>query len=1017
MKKSFATKLFIIQFMRSLVITCTLLCVLLSVSLALPVKAQHDMNRKISIKMDNGSLIQFIREVEKLTSYSFVIANKDDVLTSKVNIQAKDQPLGFVLQRVLAPMDLAVTEAYGQLIVKRVQAPVPVRRGAVSGFIRDAGTGETLPYASISIKGTGTSVVTDANGHFIFSSLEEGSVILKISYLGYKPVEKPVTVNGGKTTAIEIKLESAVNTLAGISITGIRRGEVIALNDMRNADNIKYVLSQEQIERFPDATVGEALQRAPGVAMDYSYGLPKNVVIRGLDQSLGSVTMNGNKLPSTETNSRTMDLNGVLSATVEAIEVHKTLTPDMDADGTAGSVNIITKTPKKGMETMEAKGSFGNNFLIDKGNYEGALSYGNRKDKWGYLVSANYSNSRRGEDRAEKDYKVYKLNGQSQTRLSSLSLEGTDIKRKNTGVQAELNYYPDEKTRFYFRGAYNNYYEVQTRANRTYSVGGYSSDDEVNKVKITGAGTPRDYHRDLLTLTLGTKKEFGKWKADADLTYTGGLYDQPIYFNGSFSRSDLSGTVNLSNPEAPVFNFTQADAYTPSTYTAKSYINRHQMAHDKDGQLSFNATRAFELNGENSGIFKFGGRFKYKTYDHTRNYFQHAYSGTFYLSDYLSSFSRTSFFDGNYDLSSAIPDGYKLEEFYKNNTGLFTDNETYTRQNTDPDSYKGNENLTAGYVMTRFNLSKFEFTGGVRYEATGFDYKGNVVSFDENGDYIETKKVDVNSVFDGFFPSLNIKYALNKSTNFRAAATRSLSRPGYYDLVPWEEIEPEGQSIGKGNPDLKQATSSNYDLLFEHYLKSVGLISGGLFYKSVDNYIYERTYIQQGGEYDQWEVTQTVNGAAAKVYGFEVAWQQQLTFLPGLLNGLGIYANYTQIGSRFKVPGVESERTVRLPDMRPKVGNVSLSYEKFGFSGRLSLNFYDTFISELSETAENDLMEQGRKQLDFSASQKINRQVTLFMGISNINNAQVKINYRDGRPNDHKFYSSWANIGIKYRPF
>ena len=220
-----------------------------------------------------------------------------------------------------------------------------------------------------------------------------------------------------------------------------------------------------------------------------------------------------------------------------------------------------------------------------------------------------------------------------------------------------------------------------------------------------------------------------------------------------------------------------------------------------------------------------------------------------------------------------------------------------------------------------------------------------------------------------------------------------------------------------GNPQLDQSKSTNFDFLFEHYLKSLGLISGGIFYKNVDDYIYESIYKQKGGQFDTFQVTQTVNGANARVYGYEVAWQQQLTFLPGFLNGFGIYGNYTQIQSKFKVPGLVSERNVRLPSMRPKVGNFSLSYEKYGFSGRLSLNFYETFISELAEEQKDDLMEKGRTQLDFSASQKLNKKFTIFMGISNINNAQTILEFGDGRPTDHKFFSAWGNIGIKYNPF
>src|SRR5690606_7042987 len=115
-------------------------------------------------------------------------------------------------------------------------------------------------------------------------------------------------------------------------------------------------------------------------------------------------------------------------------------------------------------------------------------------------------------------------------------------------------------------------------------------------------------------------------------------------------------------------------------------------------------------------------------------------------------------------------------------------------------------------------------------------------------------------------------------------ATRSLSRPSYYDLVPWEEVLTRNKRVNMGNPDLRQATATNLDFLFEHYFRKIGIVSGGVFFKRINDYIYGHSTTGVGGEYDGWRIDQSVNGAAADVYGFELAWQQQLTFLPGFLN-------------------------------------------------------------------------------------------------------------------------------------
>ncbi|GGG82153.1 TonB-dependent receptor [Parapedobacter pyrenivorans] len=1001
---------------RLLFLVVVISCTTGGVIIASDVMSQHLREINITVGDDDSrSLGSLFRKVEQQSRFRFYYDKAVGEITGAGLGNIGETNLYELLERIAGDFNLKIAQNKHIIAVTKV---IPQEPGRIIGRITDASTGEALAHATVQVQGSLAVTVADNRGHYRLNNVPVGRVELVVRYLGYVAQQVTASVQAGGSVQMNVSLAAQLTELEGITVEGIRRGEVKSLNTMKNAENIKYVLSQEQMERFPDNTVGEALQRVPGVAVEYSYGLARNVIIRGLSQDQGSVTLNGNRLPSTSAGYRTTDLNGILSNTVEAIEVIKTLTPDQDADGTAGAVNIITKTPPEYSRSMDAKASLGNNLLVGKNLYEVGLNYSERKTRWGYQLGANYMRSLRGEDRIQKSYGNYTVEGiDRENWLRVISLEDTQLKRDNLGIHAELNFFPNQDVHFYLRGNYNKYYEIQSRNNRNFVIGDYQSTDRVTGVTVEHGGNDRDYNRDLLMLSLGGKRNRGNWEMNGDLTYSRGLYDQPIYYNANFTRGGLSGAVDVSSLRTPMIALEGDDVYDPVAYTAREYVNRHDSSLDHDGQLTLNVIRSFRFSERDKGIIKFGGRFRYKYNERTRNYYRHVLKdGNFSLADFNTGIERDDYYQNKYNIGT-FPDVEKMERYFRDNGDLFIDDETYTRQNTDPDSYTGTEYLGAAYAMTRFNVDKLEVTAGVRYEQTGFDYQGNEVILDEDGAYVRTNPVNTDKVFDGFFPSLNLKYALTPQTNLRAAATRSLSRPSYYDLVPWEEVLNRNQRVNKGNPDLQQSTATNLDFLFEHYFKKIGLVSGGAFYKRINDYIYSRSFQQVGGEYDGWRIDQAANGAAADVYGFELAWQQQLTFLPGFLNGFGIYANYTQIQSSFEVPGIEMDRTVRLPDMRPKVGNLALSYEKYGFSGRISAYFYETFTMELADTPNEDLIEAGRMQLDFSASQRINSKTKIFLGVSNLTNEPIRNYYGDGRPDNDRIYSVWGNIGIRYKPF
>lgn len=968
-------------------------------------------NQKVSLHLQNRSIKEAFSKLQESTGLAFTYYDEDIRNITPVTINVSNASLDDVLGQLLSGSHLSYRLSAGKVFIQQER-----KNAVIRGTIRDKSTRQVLPYATIRLKGTTMGATADKDGLYILQGIKPGTQILVTGYVGFSPLEQVLSPAPGEMLEADFLLEPLTKALSGVTITGIRRGEVKALNTMRTADNIKYVLSQEQIEKFPDNTVSESLQRVPGVAVGYSYGVASTVVIRGLDPTRNAVQMNGNRVPATETQSRTTDLNGVLSNTVESIEIIKTLTPDRDADATGGVINIITKSAQNPEPIFAGKAQIGYNGLVKKPNYDFNLSYGRKKNKLGYLLSASYFASSRGQDRADISYTDYEIGDASFRKPESVTYEAFKLDRKNLGLTLDLNYDASEHTQLYFRTNYNKYYEFQYSGSVGNSIGEYDSQTHAADINIYRDGRWRDYHRDIFSINTGGKSLIGNFQVDYDINLNKGLYDQPKYWNASFGLGDQAGNIDLSRPEFPSFTYDTDAPNDLSNYTTSNYVNRHERVDDKDAQATVNVLRNISLGSSKSLIVKFGGRYRYKTNERFRNYYSHVLKdGDFKLSDFVSNYNRKDFLNGLTNLSG-FPETQRMENYFQSNGDKFEDDPTYTHQNTDPDSYKGHEDLTAGYAMGTLRLKNLDIVTGVRFERTSVSYKGNEVLLDENGTYISTTKINQQAAFYGFYPSLNIKYQLSPKTNLRAAVTRSLSRPNYYDLVPWKEVEKKRKRINQGNPELVEETAVNYDLLFEHYFSSIGLLSGGAYYKDVSNVLFDYSYKQAGGEYDGYTINTVTNGAKGRIYGFEVAWQQQFTFLPGALNGLGIYANYSYIQSKLKTPGQETSREIAMPEMRPHVGNVSLTYEKYGFSGRISSYFFATFLSEVGDDETMDTHTRGRMQLDFSASQQITKRFKAVLNLSNLTRAK-RGDYYGSKASPLNTYVDgwWGSTGISFR--
>ena len=320
----------------------------------------------------------------------------------------------------------------------------------------------------------------------------------------------------------------------------------------------------------------------------------------------------------------------------------------------------------------------------------------------------------------------------------------------------------------------------------------------------------------------------------------------------------------------------------------------------------------------------------------------------------------------------------------------------------DVNDFNVKEATMAGYLMGEINLTpNLLFLPGLRFERTSLSSDG--FEWDSEAETLTPKSAE--NDYNNFFPMAHLRYRLTPRTNVRAAFTTTISRPNFFDLVPYRLRDDEDLEIG--NVDLDPTTSSNFDVMFEHYNQLIGVMSAGFFYKNLSNPIFPAVSDNDLGG----ETVQNQNGESGTITGVEVALQQQLKFLPGALNGLGFYGNYTLASSDLTLP---TGREARLAGQSDNILNLAVSYEKAGFSTQLSLNYQDSFIQELGETELEDVFADTRLQLDISATYQIMPSISTFFELINLTNEPFVL-YQGiaERPIQQEFYEVWGRIGLR----
>lgn len=891
----------------------------------------------------------------------------------------------------------------------------------ISGRVVESAGKTPLSGANIYLEGTSFGAASDVEGKFRIFNVPEGNYKIKASYLSYETQEREISVTAGKEQVEYFELNSSIIQGNEVLVTGFAQGQAKALNNQKMSDNIKNVVAADLIGRFPDPNAAEALQRLPGISIQRDQGEGRYVLIRGVEARLNSVTVNGERLPSPEGEIRSVALDVLPSDIISTIEVNKTLTPDMDADAIGGSINLVTKSARDYSGSV-LKGTFagGYNQLVSDYNYQSALTYGTKfgpDQKWGFLMTGSFYQTNRGSDNNEFDYDEADFDSGSEIVLDNLELRDYIITRKRLGVSGTLDYTFNDNSMIYFRGIYNKYDDDENRRRVRFrpGKGDFSGQFSAEDAVIERSLKDRFESQKIINYSAGGKHLLNSVGIDYRLAYSYAEEDEPGARDITFVQEELNMDWNLGNPDYPQFNVTNNNPLDPGSFIFDGFELGDNLTTDRDYTGSFNLTVPFGFSSGN-GSFKFGGRYKNKNKDRIDNIQVFDWEGDddYLLTEVAGTFENPDFLDNKQGEFGPAPDPSKVRQHFNNNRDLYEEDSDASREETDPANFDASENITAGYGQAKFNIGRAMVLAGVRVERTSIEYTGNTISFNEDGDYESTASVSDLNDYTNFFPMVHLRYSINENTNLRAAWTNSIARPDYYSLVPYQIIINEDEEIETGNPALKPTKAMNFDFLIEHYFRPLGIFSIGPYYKRLNDYIYQKWSRRLDGSYAGFQVFQPFNGESASLWGFEVNWQHRLSFLPGALSGLGIYANYTYTSSEAEFPDREGEKTT-LPGQADHMVNFALSYERRGFSGRISLNVHGKYIDEVGESSGEDIYYDDHFQWDISASQRIHKNIRLFAEIINLSNAPLRY-YRgiSRRPVQQEFYKLWTHFGLKF---
>ncbi|MBA3828569.1 MAG: carboxypeptidase-like regulatory domain-containing protein [Taibaiella sp.] len=864
----------------------------------------------------------------------------------------------------------------------------------IKGLVTDKISGEPLIGAVVVLEGTRYGTITGLDGSYKIPNVPAGNYEVKVKYTSYAEYEKKITVTQDETIVINPAVASKYAEMHEVQITAKHENgsDEQARNKEKNADEIMNIMSARTIELLPDITVANVLQRVSGVQMQRdANGEGRYAIIRGMDKRYNYTTVNGIKIPSPDDKARYVPMDIFPAEILDRVEVIKSWTPSMEGDAVGGVMNIVMKDAPDHLVLYASAATGYNQTLFDRSyakfdknaiasqdpaainglNYKAkvtdfgvgnlnpkniqappndlfSLTIGNRflkSKKLGVIFSGSYQNTFKGTNtlffKPAAEPSVYNVPQFDDIELRKYSTQETRI-----GLHTKIDYQLNDRNLITLYGLY---LRLDQQENRDY-------------IDTTASGENRN-GPGLGPITLKDRTAFRK-QAIKNLTLQGKhrLADNLIIdWSGALSQAnaDVPDLSQLSVATNTVLDSAHQIHQTNTLFTSISHT--WESTRDQDIQGFLNITYTPRLLNKKIE-FKGGGMYRHKE-----------------RSNYYNDYTIKPATAANGIPFTTITNIADTSLRVDNPQGVLPYNWLY---------YNVTENIYAYYLQAKiyFFNEKLEVLGGARVENT---YQNYSVHQDSNIGGIKGtfKYMDV-------LPSIHFKYALNNNTSLRLSYFESISRPGFFEVVPYEF---HGEDFDEyGNYQLHHSIAQNLDLRYELFPKGNDQVLIGAFYKNIQNPIEYLIVRASGPSAQQIQSRNLAN--AANNYGAEIVLTKYIhyfgisanyTYTHSAINDSALYLIPNTTGGGFNKSGVL--RTRPLQGQAAHIANLSFIYKNpvKGIDAQISWAYTGRYIALLSGYNNLDYWQRATSFIDFSCEKRIAKHISIYAKVNNILNTPV----------------------------
>lgn len=1008
-------------------------------------KAQKLSEVMLTVDFENQKLETGIEKLKQLSGLSFAY-NKD--LFKDVNIARmsfKNTSLDVILNRMLAATDFSYRVVGGNVLIsedsnKKAQRAEP---GTVAGKVADEKTGEAIPGAIIIMAGgTQQYGTSDMNGEYLLK-LPPGKYKLEFRFMGYQTkVITDIVVKEHVLTPLNIVLQPTSRQLKGVVVTSSYRREsqasLYALQ--KNSTAITDGITADLIVRTPDRNAGDAMKRITGVSvLDGKYA-----VVRGLADKYNYTLLNGGLLPSTEPDRRTFSLDLIPAQAIENVIITKTATADLPGEFAGGVVQVNTKDfPDKDFLTLSLgsgyyEGQTGKPFLKDMNGKRDWIGFddGGRNIPAGLKLTYKELSAKAPEERFKlsnllsKGWEPVKAGNaqpiqqvqvgygktfrfQDNSRLGIVAMgsyrkdmtidqvERYDLARykKYQGTAGPgdtvgfARSYPDERDYRYLVNAgallniayqfKQNRISLKTMVNQNFETvtiiknGGKTLGEGL--YDIAGSRVV-DMHPTQKTLISGQLQGEHKFGLEAPVALTWNIsYNKVRKYEPNQVRLGYRNTYMADSINYKDWNF-MAPEFASIEASSKLYTDLKEDAYN----LNFAVSTPFKI-ADQPQILKTGAFSQFRK----RNY-------ATYNVGYFDAARGVSPGDDSQGFPSGTPINYDQSidkilspENFRPGGLVAVVYELPANQ------YTGGANLASAFAnMESQVFDKLKLIYGVRVEfyamslSTSKTLSRKMVGSGTPGD--DQSPLDYVRYNTDVLPSASAIYSPIKSMNIRAAYSKTLTRPEFREISPYEYFDFVSGYSTVGNPELNRGTIQNLDFRVEWFPTAGEILSGSVFRKGLHDPV---EVVTRGTTSTASYIRTYQNVEQARVWGFEFELRKSLYFGAGpeWLKNIILFGNYSRIhskimGARDSVPGETNAKLQERPLMgqSPYLLNagvlVNAFKNTFSFSAALSragrrIVVVGTTAEERTDIANYpDIYENPRNQLDMQIAQKFLKQ-------------------------------------------